>query len=55
MTTRKGSLLGEEPFPLSLGVEGLASEYVQAFPTQLGMASRPKPSGLSPWADASAG
>jgi hypothetical protein len=38
MTTRKGSLLGVEPFPLSLGVEGLALVLCPGFtnPTRAG-------------------
>jgi hypothetical protein len=32
MTTKKGSLLGVEPFPLSLGVEGLAPVLCPGFP-----------------------
>jgi hypothetical protein len=32
MTARKGSLLGVEPFPLSLGVEGLALVLCPGFP-----------------------
>jgi hypothetical protein len=56
-----------EPFILNFSILGLIfhnlskkclnrfTDDVQAFPTQLGMASQPKLSGLGPWADISAG